>query len=511
MKVVSVRTMRDLDRRTIEAGTPGEILMERAGTGAFYELLAYVELLDSRHAIQFLVLTGKGNNGGDGYVVARLIEEHTDYPVTVCSTCELDELSGDALLNAERLPADIPFEVVNELPDELLVPGTVIVDALLGTGIVGDVREPYATIIGQVNAAGLPVVAIDIPSGINGDDGTMGNAAIEADLTVTMGLPKTGLFLDAGLEHSGRLRVIDIGIPAQFTDAALGPFNGIFAADVRPFLRRLPKTAHKGTMGRIAVVGGSRRYPGAPVLAGRGAIRAGGGLVTLATPASIGPLLRLPLNSLILEPLDDDGTGCHRADAPGLDAFAAAQDVLVVGPGLSREPAALDTAVQLLRSDRPMVLDADGLLAVGRQPDLFPRQATTVLTPHPGEMRRLLTALDLDDLADADRLVQAGAVAQQLGAIVVLKGAATVIAAPDGTITVNGSGCPGLATGGSGDVLSGIIGAFLVHGEPLAAVQAAVFLHGLAGELAPGGQRQLVADDLPELLGEAMQLVSPFA
>lgn len=510
MKAISARTMRELDEQTIESGTSGEELMERAGRGAFHELLAFVELLDSRHAIQFVIVTGKGNNGGDGHVVARCLADYTDYPVSVFSTVPKSELKGDALTNAEDLPETVEFQVGEALPDDLLVPGVVLVDALLGTGISGEVREPYAHLIRQMNDSGLPIVALDNPSGLDATAGTITNTAIMADLTITMGLPKIGLFRGDGLLHSGRLRLVEIGIPESFIRNRPSPFDAIFAQDVRPLLGRLPKDVHKGNMGRILIVGGARMYPGAPMLTGHGALRAGGGLVSVAYPGSIAYLLRPPCNSLILHPIADNDTGIHQ---PGqLSDLAADQDVLLIGPGLSRESPALEAAAELLRTDKPAVLDADGLQVIGHAPDLFPRQATTVITPHPGEMKRILQALDMEDLAGQDRLVQANKVAQRLDAYVVLKGAATVISAPDARLAVNSSGCPALASGGSGDVLTGIIGAFLARSqEPWEAIMAAVFLHGLAAELGLRGQRNLIADDLPELLGDAMQLISPFA
>jgi NAD(P)H-hydrate epimerase len=282
---------------------------------------------------------------------------------------------------------------------------------------------------------------------------------------------------------------------------------------VRPFLGRLAKESHKGTQGRILVVGGASQYPGAPVLAACGALRAGGGLVTLAYPAAMAPLLGQAPNALIRRPLADGGAG-HHTLAAGADyaALAASQDVLAIGPGLGRAPESLAVVQALLATDRPAVLDADGLGVFAVCPGALPRAATTVLTPHPGEMARLLAALGLSELAQGDRLVQASRVAARLQAYVVLKGAATVLAAPDGRLALNSSGSPALATGGSGDVLTGILAAFLaVAADPWAAVQAAVFLHGLAAERAPRGHRNLIADDLPQLLGEAMQEVSPFA
>ncbi len=328
-----------------------------------------------------------------------------------------------------------------------------------------------------------------------------------------MGLPKAGLFMGAGLELSGRLRCVGIGLAAALVAAAPSAGEAVFAADVAPLIRRLPKSAHKGTMGTVLVVGGSSGYPGAPLLAGLGALRFGAGLVTVAYPASIGPTLRAPACGLILAPVADGGCGYHHDPAGnGLAALAASRQVLAIGPGLGRNPATLDAVRDLLATDRPVVLDADGLHVLARHPTALPRAATTVLTPHPGEFRRLAEALGLADVLAADRATQARTLAQRLGAWVVLKGAATVIAAPDGTTRYNSSGCPALATGGSGDVLTGVLAAALCQCPAVGdAVALAVFGHGLAGELAPHSQRALIADDLPALLGPALTELSPHA
>ncbi len=511
MKAVSSRTMRELDEMTIAGGTPGETLMERAGTGAFDQILGWLENIATSHVVMIVVVTGKGNNGGDGHVLARLFAEHTEYPVTVFSTCSRKELKGDARLNADRLPEAVEFMYGDELPDELLTPGTLLIDALLGTGIKGAVQEPYATIIRAMNESGLPICAIDLPSGLNADDGSVANVAIRADLTLTMGLPKMGLLLGEGLAHCGQLRCIDIGLDAGKTETAMSPFDAVFAADARAFLKRLPVDAHKGSMGRVLIVGGARSYPGAPMLAGRGALRAGGGLVSVAFPESMIPLARPKENALILHPLDDQKRG-HHCLGEELMELAKSQDVLAVGPGLSRADEALDVVAALLGTGKAVVLDADGLSVFSRHPSVLPRQGLTVLTPHPGEMKRLLQAIGEDELAEKDRLTQAGELARRFRCFVVLKGAGTVITSPEGDLAINSSGTAGLATGGTGDVLTGILAAFLAQSDdPWLAIRSAIFLHGLAAELAPNGRRHLIADDLPDLLGEAMHSISPFA
>lgn len=513
MKIVTGKQMQALDRRTIDGGVSGDLLMERAGIGAFEALLEFVEPLPYAHRHRVVVINGKGNNGGDGYVVARLLAERTGYEAVVYSTCQPDELQGDAKLNADRLP--LPINVCDRLPDDALRPGTVVLDCLLGTGISGPVREPYATIIRQINESHLPVVAMDIPSGVDADTGAVAAIAVHADLTITMALPKIGLLLGDGARLCGRLRCVDIGIPATFVDDIDIDFaaEATLAADVRPLIFRLPSATHKGDMGRILIVGGSADYPGAPMLAGAGALRAGGGLVTVACPRSIGPVLAPQDNALIRKLLDDDGRGTHGPlEAAEFADLTADKSVIAVGPGLGGGDAALGLVRDLLGTDKPVVLDADALQVCSDCGDRLKARAVTVLTPHPGEMARLIASCGFAGLGSADRESQASTVAKELNAIVVLKGHRTIVAAPDGRMFINTSGTPALATGGSGDVLCGVIAAVLCQCDnPVAAVRLAVFVHGLAAELSPNGMRGTTADDQPQLIAQAVQQLSPLA
>lgn len=513
MKVVSAAVMRELDAKTIAAGTPGEVLMERAGQGAFIEISRFILNCGVEHFHRVLILTGKGNNGGDGYVIARLFSERTELPVTVISVCPRENLRDAALLHAQRVPDKVVFLACSSIPDTELVPGTLVVDCLLGTGISGAVRSPFAEIIKTVNQSGLPVAAIDIPSGVNSDTGAVEGEAIQADITLTMGVPKAGLLRGAGAALCGLLRVVDIGIPPALVAACPAEFEAVTQADAAALVRRIPTDTHKGDRGRILIAGGSFPYPGAPFLAARAALRSGAGLVSVAYPASMGHLLHPRANAPILIPLGDDGCGWHQKQADSLISdLLHNQHVVVLGPGLGSRETSLEFAVQLLQAPIPLVLDADGLRALSLIPTLLPRPATTVLTPHPGEMRRLLEAYDRQDLLTADRQTQATEIARQTGAILVLKGRHTIIAAPDGERYVNASGSPALATAGSGDVLTGMIAAFLVDQEnPMDAVRLAVYLHGLAGEKSPNGQRALMADDLIDLIGPTLKELSPFA
>lgn len=512
MKAVTAATMRELDRATIAAGTPADLLMERAGRGAAEAILEFLGSIHPDHAERLAIVTGKGNNGGDGFVVARIAADEWGLETAVYALCPPEQLTGDAARNAARLPESVSLTVTDRLPPDALRRGTVLVDAMLGTGVRGPLREPFATVVRQINRSRLPVVALDIPSGVNGDTGEVADDAVVADLTVTFGNPKAGLFLDAGARHAGRKRCIDIGIDTARVDAADACFETTFAADVATALDRLHHHAHKGTMGRILVVGGCDRYPGAPVLAALGAIRCGAGLVTLAYPAAIANAIQTGANALIRRPLPDRGEGHHLPHPEAfIDELLGPQDVAVVGPGLGQHPESLQLAAQILESDKPVVLDADGLMvAAGAAP--LRRPALTVLTPHPGEMRRLLQHLGHARLIDAPRLHQAAELAAACDAFIILKGQNTVVAAPDGRTAVNASGCPALATAGTGDVLAGVLAAFIHQNDtPWDALRLGVFLHGLAAELHPTGQRHCIADDLPALIGEAMHQLAPFA
>jgi len=514
VKVVSVASMRALDERTIAAGTTGHVLMERAGRQVFLALHEFIATrLGPRHAQRIVVLAGKGNNGGDAYVVARLLAEASRTAVTVCAVCPVGELKGDARRHAEALPASVPVVVCDELPAAARSPGTVLVDGLLGTGFSGPLRAPYDRWIRSVNDSGLPVVAIDIPSGLNGETGETQPEAVVADLTVTLAQPKAGLITENGLAHCGVMRCADIGIPPAFVERTAGCGEALFAADAAALLRRRPHASHKGTFGTVLVAGGSSLYVGAPFLAGAAALRSGAGLVTVAVPARARQAAQPPLAALIVRAMPDADTGLFGvACAESLRVLLGDARAAVFGPGIGSCPEGETVLRMLLTSDRPLVLDADGLRLLARHPDCAPATAPLVLTPHPGEMRALLTGFGLERLLAARRTEQAMALAQRTRAFVVLKGLGTVIAAPDGRVAVNTSGTSGLATAGSGDVLAGLLGGLLAQGmAPWEALCLGVFVHGLAAELAPTGNRALVADDLLPLIGHAFRELSPFA
>lgn len=509
MKVVSVEQMRELDSRSInEAGIPGAELMLKAGIGAAEHIIDYVTSLYPRHIKRFVILNGKGNNGGDGYVVAKFLLENYHAEVIIYSICNVEELSGDALTYAELVKDSVEI-IVGDNP--IFQPGDIIVDGLLGTGTKGPLRSPYDTWIAAINSSQLPVIALDIPSGLNGNDGSVATDAVTADITVTMGLPKHGMLLNRGPETCGQIKCIDIGIPAEFILEIKSDIEMVFEKDIKCLSRR-PANSFKNKNGHLLVIGGSRHYPGAPMLSAKTAMRSGAGLVTMAVPQSAG-IPPSNMHSLICRAVTDSGNGTFSQEsADELNSLIAAADAVAIGPGISTDIEVLDMLENIIANNKPVVWDADALNILASNQSLIDREATKILTPHPGEMRRLLNGFNLKDSLNADRFSQATALAEKTGAITVLKGNQSVVAGPNKEIAVNSSGSPALATAGSGDVLTGLIGALLAQGfSPFESAKFAVFIHGLAGEQTPLGIRGMTADDLVDLIPAAMQIISPFA
>lgn len=504
--------MRGLDARTIAAGTPGTELMRRAGEGAAEIIAAWVEKFHPAHVQRFVLLAGKGNNGGDAYVAAAHLRRIRREEVVIYSVCELSELKGDAAFYASALAAGIRVEVKNELASDDFRKGDIIIDGLLGTGSSGELREPFPSWIKAVNSSELPVAALDIPSGLDGSSGEIVSDAIKADLTVTIELPKCGLVTGRGAEYCGSIRVVDIGIPEEFINETPSPFSVIFEEDARALLGRLPAQSHKNSKGRVLVIGGSSNYPGAPLLSAEAALRSGTGLVTLAIPASASRVSTIS-RAIILREIPDGGSGFFNFRS--LDRLAeliSVHDAVVTGPGLSTEKEVFEIVEMIASCGKPIVLDADALNIISLNPGMLKPNPKCIITPHPGEMRRLLAGFGMEELSYADRITQASEFSKKVGIITVLKGNKTVVSDISGErIAVNSSGSPALATAGSGDVLSGITGTFLAQGfEAEKAAAAAVFIHGLCGEISPFGNRGTIADDLPRLLPEVLKRISPF-
>ncbi len=496
MKVVTTEQMRALDARTIAAGTPVEELMERAG----FVVARHASALLRQHGGQsVLLLAGKGNNGGDAIVAARHLAA-AGYRATLILLCRRAELTGAALFHSQKLLGVDLHETTRadqwrEIAEN--VAPTIVVDGLLGTGLNGDVREPYAAAIQFINETGRPVLAIDVPSGLDSDTGAARGGAVRADVTVTMALPKLGLLQPAAADHVGQLEVADIGIPAAFVAEVATQTEWLTAEDVRGLLPRRHRTAHKGDFGHLLVIAGSEGYTGAPVLCAHAAARSGVGLVTLAVPRNVYAIVAASCPPEIMP--------CSLDRVAGLAGY----DAVAIGPGLGREEETLRLALGWIDECRvPLVIDADGLNALARNPSAMNRiTAPLILTPHPGEMGRLVSRSAGE--VQSHRWEVARKFAADYNVVLALKGAGTVVTDKSGQLWINSTGNAGMAKGGIGDALTGIIGGLLAQKmSPLDATRAGVFLHGRAGDIAAErwGQRALLATDLIASLGEAFAL-----
>jgi NAD(P)H-hydrate epimerase len=428
------------------------------------------------------------------------------------------EIKGDALLNLDRLKKTRAEMVSVQDPEQLrkirLVDYNVIVDGILGTGIKGAVKGFYAEVIEFINAAsaaGKNVLAIDIPSGINGDTGFHEGPCIRAEVTVTMGFPKEGLLRGDALNFVGRLEVVDIGIPEEVIRDAESRAELLAQKEMSALMPRRKRISHKGDYGRVSVLAGSRGLTGAATMVCSSAMRAGSGLVFLGIPESLNPILEVKLTETMTVPLDEtpEGTVAYSAKAKILKWLAECTNA-VIGPGISTHLETARLVQEILREAKtPLLIDADGLNCLQGKAELLRNYpAPLILTPHPGEMSRL-TGLETREILD-DPWKVAGEYAREWGAIVVLKGAETVIADVDGSLYINIAGDAGMASGGMGDVLSGVIASLVGQGlKPIDAAKLGTFVHGRAGEIGveKKGQLSLIASDVIELLPVAFEEV----
>ena len=510
MRVLNSAQMREADRRTIEEiGIPSLVLMENAGR----QVVAAMEAMHSDLADrQVGVLCGRGNNGGDGFVVARtLLQRGVD--VSVFLIGRVADVRGDARTNLEilgRLGLTV-VEVADSQAWELHVSEvsdcTLIVDAMFGTGLNAPISGFIESVIADVNASGIPVVAIDLPSGLSADSADPIGVSIEAGLTVALAAPKLPLVLPPAEARAGDIVIADIGIPSEVLDAVEGPRVELLTrGSMRELISPRAPDSHKGDYGRVLVVAGSRGKTGAAHLSAIGALRSGAGLVTIATPATCLPIVAAMAPEYMTEALDETDEGL---DPNGVErVLELARDVLAIGPGLGQAPATREFVRRLVdRATMPLVIDADGLNAFGNQPDrLAGREGREVIvTPHPGEMARLL-GMSIDEV-QASRLEIARNFGVAHHVYVVLKGHRTLVATPDEKIFINPTGNPGMATGGTGDVLTGMIAAWLAQLlDAEAACTLAVFLHGMAGDLAEAdeGEVAMTSMDVAGHLGDAV-------
>lgn len=505
LKISRVSEMRAMDQAAMaQYGIPEVILMENAGHAAYAVLAQEVGIAGKT----FALFCGGGNNGGDGFVMARKIHSAGGMArVYIFGTPHAyGEASRLNLAMLEHLPIAVQYQPEPATLPAELVQCDAIVDALFGTGLSREITGVYREVVDLINASGKPVLSVDIPSGVQGDTGQVMGVAVQAHYTVTFGLPKIGNMLFPGYGLGGKLYVSHIAFPtALYTAETL-----TIARNDPPALPPRQPAGHKGTFGDTLVIAGAATYFGAPYLAAMAALKAGGGYARLAAPASMTPFLAVQGSELVFVPQRETTAGSLALDnLPALLDLAARVDIVVLGPGMSLHEETQQLIRELVQHiDKPLVLDGDGLTAVCTALDLLrQRQAATILTPHLGEMSRL-TGLSVGAI-EANKVDIVQQTARDLGATIVLKGAHSLIGDPDERVYVNMSGNSGMATAGSGDVLTGTIAAMYGLGLPVAeAVRKGVFVHGLAGDLAAAeqGEDGLIARDILAALPRAVHL-----
>jgi len=516
MIVVTAEQMREMDRLTIQKyGVPSLALMERAGEAIAQAILKSFP----RHAKKgVLIFAGKGNNGGDGLVVARLLKKKR-IPCKVALLARKEELSTDAAHNLRAFlklkgkVAEISVSNLDLLGQRMSKNG-LIVDAILGTGVKNEVRGLFADAITLINASGLPIVAVDISSGLDTDRGTPLGVAVQAEMTVALGFPKIGEVIYPGLNFVGELVVADIGIDNRAV-AEVAPKTELLDREtIRRLVPHRQPDTHKGTYGHLLVVAGSRGKTGAAILACRAAMRAGAGLVTLAAPRSLNNIFASSLVEVMTEPLrDNDTEQMEPLSDDDWRHILERKNVVLFGPGIGINETTQNSLRWLLRNlDMPWVIDADGLNNLALEVErLRHAKIPPVLTPHPGEMARLTGKSTAT--VNADRVEVARSFAVERHCHLVLKGARTVIATAEGKVFINPTGNPGMASGGMGDVLAGMLGALLGQGlSPEDAMKLGVYLHGFVGDhvAAERGTIGLVASDIVQALPEGLRaLASP--
>lgn len=511
MKLLTAAAMRELDRRTIEeTGLPGVVLMENAGRGAAGIIMArFAELFPGPVAI----FCGRGNNGGDGFVVARHLRE-AGWTVEVFLLAERAAVTGDAALMLKCFAASGGEVTAITDPRQVttLASGTgcaLCVDAIFGTGLGREPEGLAAAAVDWLNCQPAPIVALDLPTGVDADTGRIPGRAVKASLTVTFAFPKVGLYSYPGAACAGEVISLPIGIPGVIAGTAPADFTLVDAAEARARLPQRPMDGHKGTFGHLLAVAGSPGKSGAAALTATAGLRGGAGLVTLGCPGAVQAAVAAQVPEVMTAALAEECGALCAAAAPAVAALCAGKQALAVGPGLGTDEGTGDLVRQLLAETAlPTVVDADALNHLAGHLDVLAARAgcATILTPHPGEMARLC---GLDTTAvQADRIGVARDFACAQRVVLVLKGARTVIALPDGRVFINASGNAGMASGGMGDVLTGLIGALLAQGLPAGdAAILAVYLHGLAGDrlCARCGSAGLLAGDLLAELPAARQ------
>jgi NAD(P)H-hydrate epimerase len=513
MRILSAESMREVDRKAIdEFGIPSLVLMENAALG-----LADAIAETYPQARGVAIFCGPGNNGGDGLALARHLAVR-GYHLELCLVAGGREVAGDAAVQLNICqnqglsirdvgPKDSlhnPVEAARELD--------LVVDALFGVGLSRPLDGQYAELVEALNRLTLPSLAVDLPSGLNGSRWDIPGPHIEADLTVTFGAPKVAHIFAPAADAVGRVAVADLGAPTELIATAEGNLHLMVGEELATHLMPRPVVSHKGDYGHVLVVAGALGKAGAAILAARSAVRSGAGLVTAAVPEDVVQTVDLGSIESMTFPLSQTRTGAlQEENARTVRNLSIDKNVLAVGPGLGRDPSTEETIRSIvLDSNLPVILDADGVNAfAGNGRQLKKREAETILTPHPGELARLMATTSTE--VQADRVGAVEKAARETGTCVVLKGHQSLVASPEGEVFVNPTGNPGMASGGTGDVLTGLIAGLAGQGyEALVAAQLGVYLHGSAGDLAAEkiGQSAVSASDLPEYLPAAYDLLA---
>jgi len=513
MKVATAEQMQELDRKAIETyRIPGIVLMENAGRGATDVIFSTFPDIQKK---KVAIIAGKGNNGGDGFVIARHLLNH-GVSVKVFLLTDPKALRGDAETNFQifhrmrgeviSVPSSKDYQKVKKDLEKV----DLLIDGIFGTGLDAEVRGYYREVIDHLNTLQKPIVAIDIPSGLDANTGKPLGTAIRASLTITFGLPKVGHLISPGLDYVGVLKVIDIGIPKNLVEEEKIQTYLLEEEEIRKWLSipRRPDT-HKGDYGHLLVIAGSVGKTGAGAMACEAALRMGAGLVTLAIPKSLNAIMEMKLTEVMTEPLPETPK-----QTLSLRAFNSIlhlcknKRAVIIGPGVGTFKETQMLILKLIRTlDIPIIIDADGLTALAMQPKTLPAtNRSLILTPHPGEMARFLqsTAKEVQE----DRISISRNFSQSHHVYLVLKGYRTLIASPKGEIFINPTGNPGMASGGTGDVLTGMIGGLICQGfDILTSLQISVYLHGLAGDGVAKelGEKSLVATDIIKKIPSLLQ------
>ncbi len=513
MKVATAEQMQEMDRKAIETyRIPGIVLMENAGKGATEVISNAFPDIQKR---KIAIVAGKGNNGGDGFVIARYLQNR-GISVKVYLLADLKVLRGDAETNLQifqkmkgeviSVPSSKDYQKVKKELEKF----DLLIDAIFGTGLDAEVRGYYREVIDHINTLQEPIVAIDIPSGLDANTGKPLGTAVRATLTVTFGLPKVGHLIPPGPDYVGEVKLVDIGYPKKLVEEEKIQTHLIEHEETRQWLSTpRPLNTHKGDYGHLLVIAGSVGKTGAAAMACEAALRVGAGLVTLAVPKSLNAIMEVKLTEVMTEPLPETPKQTLSLRAfNSILRLCENKKAVIIGPGVGTFKETQSLILKLLKTmNLPIILDADGLTALATQPKIFPTtNRSLVLTPHPGEMARIIRSTPKE--VQEDRIGISRNFAQSHHVHLLLKGYRSLIATPKGEVFINPTGNPGMASGGTGDVLTGMIGGFICQGfDILPSLQMAVYLHGLAGDHMARelGEKSLIATDIIERIPVLLQ------